>query len=394
MLGPTDHTSRSMIGPKTRSFLEWVAGGRPSSRTGRSRHHSISSAGGEDNGVEHRRNRHHHHRRSSGGVHKHSSSEGRRHSGHKAHSSSSSRHPHKSSSSAHHERSKSGGSGSNRGDRPGYYTSYSSTPSSAPRDAGTYHSPAPSSSSYSVTPLTPHGSGFVSPSTAPSTIPEENEHEGSSSGFNDDVGRRASTVVPWESVSLASFTPTRLEAYTAAAANYKEPPPPDNNNVASSTGEARPRGRDSIHPSSYDSSSVPPPKYKHGSDVPWEDSVYHTGNGTKASSSYKPSSSKSRQSRPTYTSHDYVYGQQHDPVAACAGDVMKPTYTMNNAYATMPGHGNDSGYVNNSYSYDDGGGDVVGQRDNATYECEEEGERRRVRSTHERKVKRASKSAD
>ncbi|KAK8098193.1 uncharacterized protein PG998_013679 [Apiospora kogelbergensis] len=164
--------------------------------------------------------------------------------------------------------------------------------------------------------------------------------------------------------------------------------------AAAAEGEARPRGRDSIHPSSYDSSSVPPPKYKHGSDVPWEDSVYHTGNGTKASSSYKPSSSKSRQSRPTYTSHDYVYGQQHDPVAACAGDVMKPTYTMNNAYATMPGHGNDSGYVNNSYSYDDGGGDVVGQRDNATYECEEEGERRRVRSTHERKVKRASKSAD
>lgn len=144
------------------------------------------------------------------------------------------------------------------------------------------------------------------------------------------------------------------------------------------------------------SEAVPPvPKYRHGSEVPWGDSVYRSS--TAASSS--ASKSKSRRPLPSYTSHDYVHNQQQATAAYAAVD-PQAAYTMNSAYATMPGYGgHDSGYVDdysNSYGYDGGGGDgdFVEQSDRVTYEYEEEGERRRIRGTRERTTKkRASRGA-
>ncbi|KAK8879131.1 hypothetical protein PGQ11_000425 [Apiospora arundinis] len=443
MAGGTDHTRRSSIGPKTRTFLEWAAGGKLPSKTSSSRRHrSTSSAGGEDKDDERRRSRHHGER--SSGVHKHSSSEVRRSSSHKGNSSSSSHHP-KSSSSTHHRSSSRIESGcSKRKDRPGYYTSYSSAPSMPrePRESReSRYSAAPSSSSsvYSVpsscsygndnvgspstapstpyrsdfaspstapttpyksdftspstAPTTPYRSSFGSASTAPSTIPEEDEDEQSDGGsgyISDDARQRAATVGPWDSVSMTSVTPSRYTAFVKREKKKWKDPQSDD-------GAA--------------SEAVPPvPKYRHGSEVPWGDSVYHSS--TAASSSV--SKSKSRRPLPSYTSHDYVHSQQQQPsytshdyvhnpqqaTAAYAAVDPQAAYTMNSAYATMPGYGgHDSGYVDdysNSYGYDGGGGDggFVEQSDRVTYEYEEEGERRRIRGTRERTTKkRASRGA-
>ncbi|KAK8069189.1 hypothetical protein PG994_005805 [Apiospora phragmitis] len=387
----TDTSSRSSIGPKTRSILAWAAGGRPAPKKS-SHRPSTSLAGREDLDAEpsghHYRHRHRH---ASSANHKHSSSSGERKSssGHKSHSSSSHHHHPRHSSSSHHKSSSSSKSSGKH--RPGYYTSYSTAPS-GPRDA---KSTFTADASSTEPPPVPYRSNFVPPSTAPTIIPEEED-------YGQEIIDTRSSVGPWHSISVAGLDQIQYNAYLAAASEkYKEPPgeaaEPD---PAPTYYTDKSRG-DYGSSSFYSSSMAPPPQYKSGADVPWlEDSAYYSGTGSFAAT--KLSSSKLKRSLPAYTSHDYVQQQQQQeqPVVSYTAVEPQPACTMNSAYATMPGY--DEGYDDSGYGYEEGHygavgsgsggyGDVVEENDRMAFEYEEEGERRRVRATRERTVKRPSR---
>lgn len=387
MAGGSNLSRRSSIGPKTRSFLQWVAGGRPAPKKSSCRH-STSSTGGEERDPEpggHHEEHHHEeppHRHSSS-RHTHSSSGERRGStGHRPHSSSSSHHHHHrhhhsqpTSSSSHHHRS-SRSSRSESQHLPRHYTSYSS----APRDV-----PSSSSVSASEPDPIPYRSDFVPPSTAP-TIPEEDEYASDP--------RASVSVGPWDSISVAGLDPAQYQAYIAAAnRNFENPPaaaadPTPAPGPSSSTGQSR-RHHGSNYSSSYRTTNTPPPQYQSGSDVPWEDSAYHSAGGSRPASS----SSRTRRGLPAYTSHDYVRRQleqhQQEDVAPYTAVDPDPAYTMNSAYATVPGYHGDS--FDPAVCPFGNDGDLVEETDRTSFEYEVEGYRRHFRSSRERTVRTTSR---
>ncbi|KAK8131411.1 hypothetical protein PG984_007849 [Apiospora sp. TS-2023a] len=280
------------------------------------------------------------------------------------------------SSGGHHHHSS---SSSNRSERrrhlPRHYTS---TYFSAPRDAPPSDSVPVSEPAY-----VPFRTEFVSTSTAPTRIPEEDEYD----------AHRRESVAPWESVSVAGMDETQYQTYMAdARMKFKEPPgdaaaaaAATNPGPAYSSSQGNQQSRRHHHGSAYSSSyrttSDPPPQYQHGSEVPWEDSAYHSAGGSRPVSS----SSRTRRTLPAYTSHDYVQRglqsseQQHQQGEDVAADYMAvdpdPAYTMNSAYATMPGcHG--GGGVEEGHD-----ASVWEESDRMSFEVEEEGDRRRVRGS-------------
>ncbi|KAK8044756.1 hypothetical protein PG993_004780 [Apiospora rasikravindrae] len=349
---------------------------------------------------EHRRQ--HHHQRTST-SHKYSSSSGERRSGNthaKPHSSSSQQHhPHPRHSSSRHHKSRgvSKSSSSSSKPLPRVYTSYKYG-SSAARDAES-SSAVPASSQPPPPPVSRRGD-LVPPSTAP-TIPEEEEEEED----EDMLDRRASmSVGPWDSISVAGLNPDQYQAYLAAAKEQYQEPGGEADaaattvepiHVPSSSSNGRSRRQHHSHQgTSYSSSHgrssnmPPPPRYSHGSEVPWQDSAYHSGIGNRISAS-----SQTRQ-LPAYTSHDYVHNQQQEQpqpaVASYRAVEPRPGYTMNSAYRTMPGY-EDSGYgYHDGYDGAVGNGDVVEESDRMNFQFEEDGERRRVRGSRERTVRRSS----
>ncbi|KAK8052735.1 hypothetical protein PG996_012036 [Apiospora saccharicola] len=239
----------------------------------------------------------------------------------------------------------------------------------------------------------PFRSEFVSPSTAPTTIPEEDEYD----------AHRRESVAPWESVSVAGMDEAQYQTYMAdARRTFKEPPGdaaaaataannPGPASSSSSQGQQQQSSRQRHHhgsgySSSYRATSDPPPQYRHGSEVPWEDSAYHSaGGGSRPVSS----SSRTRRTLPAYTSHDYVQRglqsvqQQEQQRVDIAADYTAvdpdPTYAMNGAYAAMPGyHGGGGGGGGEEEGYD---ASVWEESDRMSFEVEEEGGRRRVRGS-------------
>ncbi|KAK7943792.1 uncharacterized protein PG986_012905 [Apiospora aurea] len=456
MPGGSEPSRQSSIGPKTRSFLAWAAGGRPALPKKKKSKPETSSAGGEERDTEpggpreeehhHRRHHHrhrsgneeHHRRHRSGSRHRPSTAaadgkdqdaearrrrEEQRHH-HRARTSSGERRsgdthpkPHSSSaeqnqqqhrprplSSSHHHHRSIGVSRSNSSSRkplPFFYTSYSHG-SSASRDAKSSSSAVPSASEQ---PPVPPRNDFVPPSTAP-TIPEEDYEED-----EETMDRRASVSVgPWDSISVAGLDPDQYNAYIATAKEkYKEPPGEADVSAAatserpmsvpSSSSDGRSRRHNSHQETSYSSSQgrsskiTPPPRYSHGLQVPWQDSAYHSAIGNRLSSS-----SQSRQ-LPAYTSHDYVHNQQqeHPAVAPYRAVAPQTGYTMNSAYRTMPDYEAEAGYAQYDGSDgavgnagDSGYGDVIEEHDEMNFEYEEDGDRRHVRGSLERTVRRAS----
>ncbi|KAK8085203.1 hypothetical protein PG997_006474 [Apiospora hydei] len=458
MPGGSEPSRRSSIGPKTRSFLAWASGGRPvlpkkikpesssaggeerdtepgghrekehhhrhhhRHRSGNEEHHrrhrsgsrhrpSTAAADGKDQDAEARRRREEHRRRRDEQRHHHRTrtSSGERRSGNthpKPHSSSAEQHQHhrpRPSSSSHHHRSSGVGRSNSSSSKPlpRFYTSYLHG-SSAARDAKSSSSAVPSSSER---PPVPPRNDFVPPSTAP-TIPEDYDED------EEMMDRRASVSVgPWDSISVAGLDPDQYNAYIATAKEkYKEPPGEADISAAatserpisvpSSSSNRGSRRHHSHQGTSYSSSQgrsskiTPPPRYSHGSQVPWQDSAYHTAIGNRLSSS-----SQSRQ-LPAYTSHDYVHDQQQQQpaVAPYRAVAPQPGYTMNSAYRMMPGHEADSGY--GQYDGYDGAvgntcgsgyGDVIEKHDEMNFENEEDGDRRHVRGSLERTVRRAGR---
>lgn len=219
----------------------------------------------------------------------------------------------------------------------------------------------------------------MAPSTAP-TIPEEDMFY----AYRSDP-RAPTSVGPWESISVAGLSPAQYQTYLAEATRtFKEPP---GDAAATATADPGPAGQSrSHHGSAYSSpyrpASTPPYSYRHGAEVPWEDSAYTSAGGSRPTSS----SSRTRRALPSYASHRYGQRQlqlhQQEDAAAFAPVELDPAYTMDSAYATMPGH------------HADDDGEVVEESDRMSFEveeAEEEGGRRRVRGSRERRVTRSSR---
>ncbi|KAK7932300.1 hypothetical protein PG985_003012 [Apiospora marii] len=394
MAGGSSHSHRYSLGPRAYSVVSWLALRKPGPR--RSRRHSASSAGGEGDpeaepgGHHDEQQRHEERPRRLRSTRHAPSSSGERRSGasHRPHHPSS-RHIRHSSDGhlyPHHHRISSSSNNHESRQRPRYYTSYSS--SAAPRDAP----PSSSASASEPDPIPPYKREYVPPSTAP-TIPEDEEmHD----AYRSDP-RASISVGPWDSISVAGLDAGQYQTYMAdAARKYKEPPgdataaaaadPGPPHPSSSSMGQQPRRHYGSGYSSSYRSTSTPPPQYQHGSEVPWEDSAYHSAGGSRPVSS----SSRARRALPSYTSHDYaqrqLQQQEEDDVADYAAVEPDPAYTMNSAYATMPGYQGDDGVCPL-----DRGDEVVEESDRMSFEFEEQGDRRRVRGSHERRVTRTSR---